>query len=344
MTFDVSITPGSHVFSTDGQETVLEAGLRAGLLLPHSCRDGACGVCKAQCLSGEVDLPPHALATLSDEDRAHNRTLLCQARARADVSFYVEGVVRGDVILPKKYPCRIQALERLAEDVMHMEVKLPSTEAFVFRAGQYIDFLLHDGSRRAFSIASPPHQTDSLVFHIRKIPQGRFTTEVFERFKVRDILRLEGPFGHFFLREDSTRPIILVGGGTGFAPLKAMIEHAIHIGLRRPITLYWGARQRTGLYQDALARQFEAWLPGLRYVPVLSEPGPACAWEGHTGLVHEAVVQAHPDLSRHEVYVCGAPVMIEAAKAAFTARCGLPEEAFFADAFTFSTASGTLST
>ena len=240
-------------------------------------------------------------------------------------------MTRAGDIQVKKLPCRVQKLERLAEDVMRIELKLPASENFAFRAGQYIDILLADGQRRSFSIANAPHDSGHLELHVRRIDGGRFTGHIFETMMQKEILRFEGPLGSFFLREDSTRPIVMVAGGTGFAPIKGIVEHAIRLGLQRPVTLYWGARRRDGLYLDELARSWEATLPGLRYVPVLSDE----AWDGRGGLVHQAVLEDFADLSGHDVYACGAPALIDAARTSFCAGRGLPEDAFFADAFTF---------
>ena len=331
MSHRISLQPGNHSFQADDDQTVLEAALAAGLLLPHGCRDGACGACKGRVLEGEVEHAEHAAGALSEAERAEGLVLFCCARPRGDLVVQARSVTRAGDIQVKKLPCRVQKLERLAEDVMRIELKLPASENFAFRAGQYIDILLADGQRRSFSIANAPHDAGHLELHVRRIDGGRFTGHVFETMIEKEILRFEGPLGSFFLREDSTRPIVMVAGGTGFAPIKGIVEHAIRIGLQRPITLYWGARRRDGLYLDALARSWEAALPGLRYVPVLSDE----AWEGRGGLVHQAVLEDFADLSAHEVYACGAPALIDAARADFCGGRGLPEDAFFADAFTF---------
>ena len=331
MSHRISLQPGNHSFQADDDQTVLEAALAAGLLLPHGCRDGACGACKGRVLEGEVEHAEHASGALSEAERAEGLALFCCARPRGDLVVQARSVTRAGDIQVKKLPCRVQKLERLAEDVMRIELKLPASENFAFRAGQYIDILLADGQRRSFSIANAPHDAGHLELHVRRIDGGRFTGHVFETMIEKEILRFEGPLGSFFLREDSTRPIVMVAGGTGFAPIKGIVEHAIRLGLQRPITLYWGARRRDGLYLDALARSWEAALPGLRYVPVLSDE----AWEGRGGLVHQAVLEDFADLSAHEVYACGAPALIDAARASFCGGSGLPEDAFFADAFTF---------
>ncbi|MBP7640789.1 MAG: CDP-6-deoxy-delta-3,4-glucoseen reductase [Thauera sp.] len=331
MSHRISLQPGNHTFEADDDQTVLEAALAAGLLLPHGCRDGACGACKGRVLEGEVEHAEHASGALSEAERAEGLALFCCARPRGDLVVQARSVTRAGDIQVKKLPCRVQKLERLAEDVMRIELKLPASENFAFRAGQYIDILLADGQRRSFSIANAPHDAGHLELHVRRIDGGRFTGHVFETMIEKEILRFEGPLGSFFLREDSTRPIVMVAGGTGFAPIKGIVEHAIRIGLQRPITLYWGARRRDGLYLDALARSWEAALPGLRYVPVLSDE----AWEGRGGLVHQAVLEDFANLSAHEVYACGAPALIDAARADFCGGRGLPEDAFFADAFTF---------
>jgi CDP-4-dehydro-6-deoxyglucose reductase len=335
MPFQISLEPGGQRFTADDDQTILEAALAAGLVLPYGCRDGACGACKGKVVSGDVELGSVSESALSDADRAAGLTLFCRAHARSDLVLQARDVRRSDDIPLKKLPCRVQRLERAADDVMIVELKLPATETFRFRAGQYIDFLLSDGRRRAFSIANAPHRTEHLELHIRRVEGGSFTGHVFGDMKEREILRFEGPLGSFSLREDSRRPIVMIAGGTGFAPIKSLVEHAIHIGLARPIVLYWGARTRSGLYRDELARSWEQALPGFRYIPVLSDAAPEDAWTGPIGLVHETVMLDIPDLSGHEVYACGAPAMIEAARRDLVARCALPVDRFYSDAFTF---------
>ncbi|KAA3649182.1 MAG: CDP-6-deoxy-delta-3,4-glucoseen reductase [Proteobacteria bacterium] len=335
MSFQLTILPGDHVVAVSENQTLLEAAADAGLLLPHSCRDGVCGACKGKILDGTVDYGKHGPQTLTDEDKAAGLALFCCATARSDLTIECRTVSRADDIPVKKLPCRVQEMTLAAPDVMILKVKLPATEAFAFRAGQYIDFLLAGGKRRSFSIANAPEGADHLELHIRQVPEGFFTGQVFSSMKVRDILRFEGPLGSFFLREDSDRPIVLLAGGTGFAPIKGIVEHAIARGISRPMTLYWGARDRAGLYLADMAAEWEKTLPGFKFVPVLSDMTPGDDWSGRTGLVHEAVLADLPDLSGHAVYACGAPVMIDAARRDFTGRCGLPDDQFFADAFTY---------
>ena len=340
MTYRISLQPGGHEFDAAADQTVLEAALAADLMLPHSCRDGACGACKGQVIEGRVDHGSHSASALSAAEQAEGYALFCCAKPLSDLVVQARNVVRAGDIPIRKLPCRVHRLQRLADDVMLLDLKLPASEAFRFRAGQYIDILLAGGQRRSFSIANAPHDGSHIELHVRRIDGGSFTAHVFERMKEKDILRFEGPLGSFWLREDSQRPIVLVAGGTGFAPIKSIIEHAIETGLRRPISLYWGARERTGLYLDELARSWEAALPSLRYIPVLSDAAQDLSWEGRRGLVHQAVMDDFAELSGHEVYACGAPAMIDAARTGLCTGRGLPEHAFFADAFTFSTPAG----
>jgi CDP-4-dehydro-6-deoxyglucose reductase len=339
MSFQVTLQPGGQQFAATPDETILEAATRAGLLIPYSCKDGACGVCKAPVLSGSVSLGRHSESALSAADQAAGQTLLCCAQATSDLSVEVRQVSRAGDIPVKKLPCRVQKLVKKG-DVMEMLLKLPASEKFQFVAGQYIDFLLADGKRRSFSIANAPSGADFLELHIRLVPGGHFTPHVFEKLKERDILRFEGPLGGFRLHEDSTKPIVLLAGGTGFAPIKSIVEQAIATGQTRPMTLYWGSRDLAGLYQLELAQGWEARLPGFRFIPVLSDPGAAEGWSGRSGLAHHALMADLPDLSGHEVYACGSPGMIDAARVDLTTRCGLPPEAFFADAFSFSNDAG----
>lgn len=333
MAHQVTLQPSGHCFSVADNVTILEAALDAGINLPYGCKNGACGACKGKVVAGQVDLGIAQDGALPADERVAGMALFCCATPLSDVTLEVREVNAARDIPVKTLPCRVQKLERVADDVMVIRLKLPTNERMQFLAGQYIEFLLPDGKRRAFSLASPPHADDLLELHVRYVPGGNFTDHVFHKMKVKDIMRIEGPLGSFFLREDSTKPIILLAGGTGFAPLKGLVEHALHIGIQRPMQLYWGARDRAGLYMNALAEQWAA-ENGIAYTPVLSAPAVSDSWTGRTGLVHEAVLADHADLSAYQVYACGAPVMCEAALKDFTAH-GLPKEEFFADVFSY---------
>jgi CDP-4-dehydro-6-deoxyglucose reductase len=332
MAHRVTLQPSGHTFSVADGATILSAALDAGINLPYGCKNGACGTCKGRILAGTVDLGAAQESALPAHERVAGYALLCCAKPTSDVVIEVHEVVALQDIPVKTLPCRVERLERVADDVMVIFLKLPTNERLQFLAGQYIEFLLPDGKRRAFSLANPPHADALLELHVRRVPGGNFTEHVFTRMKEKDILRIEGPFGSFRLHEESAKPILLVAGGTGFAPIKSLIEHALHIGIRRPMHLYWGARNRAGLYMDALAQRW-AKDNGIIYTPVLSEPD--AGWTGRTGLVHEVVMQDHPDLSGFQAYVCGAPAMCEAALRDFTAH-GLPKDEFFADVFSYS--------
>ena len=338
MSFKVTLEPSGHSFAADADSTLLQAALDAGLTIPYGCRNGACGACKCRVADGRIDTGAAPEHVLSAADAAAGYALACLAKPLSDVRLEVREVVGQNDIPVRTMPCRVHELRRLAGDVMLMRLKLPANERLQFIAGQYIEFLLPGDKRRAFSLANAPHQDELLDLHIRLIPGGSFTEQVFSSMKERDILRIEGPFGSFHLHEDSTRPIIMVAGGTGFAPIKALLEHALHNRCQRPISLYWGAKSRAGLYLPELPEQWVAAHAGLRYVPVLSEPSADDAWSGRTGLVHQAVLADFADLSEHQVYICGAPVMIESAQRDFLAR-GLPADEFFADIFSFATKS-----
>ncbi len=335
MAHQVTLQPSGRSFAVAAGATILEAALDAGINLPYGCKNGACGACKGKVLAGAVDLGGAQDSALPAEERVAGMALFCCAKPLSDLTLEVREVNAARDIPVKTLPCRVQALERVADDVMVIRLKLPTNERMQFLAGQYIEFLLADGKRRAFSLASPPHADDLLELHVRHVPGGNFTDHVFHKMKVKDIMRIEGPLGSFFLREESAKPILLVAGGTGFAPLKGLVEHALHIGatgkIRRPMHLYWGAKNRAGLYMNALAEKWAA-ENGISYTPVLSEPD--ADWTGRTGLVHEAVLADHADLSAYQAYVCGAPAMCEAALKDFTAR-GLPQDEFFADVFSY---------
>ncbi len=334
----VTLEPGGHVFSCDADETILTAALRAGLLIPYGCKNGACGSCKGRVLDGEVEHGPHQATTLPEQERVQGKALFCVAKPKGDVTIEARDVRKaGDVVI-KTLPCRIEQLEHVAADVTILRFKLPANERLQYRAGQYIEFLLKDGKRRSFSMANAPHDDALIELHIRHLPGGLFTDRVFgvsaPALKVRDILRFEGAHGGFYLR-DSEKPVILLASGTGFAPIKAIVEHMIHTGNRRPVTLYWGGRRPQDLYLNDLAAGWAAQYGGpFRYIPVISDALPEDAWTGRSGFVHRAVMADFPDLSGHQVYACGAPIVVDSARADFTARCGLPEAEFFADSFT----------
>ncbi|MCE1181297.1 MAG: CDP-6-deoxy-delta-3,4-glucoseen reductase [Rhodocyclales bacterium] len=336
MSYQVRVQPSGREFVVEGDETLLDAALRQGLTMPYGCKDGACGACKGKVLCGEVEHGKAAAHALTDAEKAAGLTLYCCATAKSDLEIECKQIASASQIPVKTLPGRIEKFERLAPDVIEIHLRLPASERLQFLAGQYIDFLLKDGKKRSFSLANAPHDDAVLQLHIRHVPGGFFTEQVFSTMKQKDILRFNGPHGGFFLREDSPKPIIFLAGGTGFAPIKSIVEHAIAENCQRPMAIYWGAKAKIDLYMNALPKQWAATHTHIQYIPVLSEPASDDAWAGRTGFVHQAVLADYPDLSGHQVYACGSPAMIEAAKRDFMAQ-GLPEDEFFADAFTFST-------
>ena len=324
-------TGNSKPLAVRSGETLLDAGLRNGLELPYECRNGGCGVCLCTVLHGTVDQGPYQPSALPDSARARGQALMCCATALSDVVIEVEADALGVLKSVHEYSARVDSIERLAPEVIRLMLSLPQGETIAFKAGQYLNIVLDDGQRRAFSFANPPLEHGKIELHVRRIPGGRFTGEVFSSMKVGDTLHIEGPLGHFTL-SDSRHPILFVAGATGFAPIKSIVEDAFARGLTRPMWLYWGVRKKDDLYAIALAEQWQQEHPHFRFIPVLSEPEPTDQWSGRTGLVHEAMLADFADLREHEVYVCGSVKMVEAAVPAFMEQ-GLGEGFCFTDAF-----------
>jgi CDP-4-dehydro-6-deoxyglucose reductase len=336
MTFQITVEPSGRTFSAEADEALLAAGIRQGIGLPYGCKDGACGSCKCKKLSGSVVHGPHQGKALSAEEEQAGFVLTCCASATSDVVLESRQVTQAGAFPIKKMPVRVTSLEKASHDVMIVKLQLPASDTFQYHAGQYVEFLLRDGSRRSYSMATAPHlqaAAPSMELHIRHMPGGIFTDHVFGSMKEKEILRIEGPYGSFYLREESAKPLILLASGTGFAPIKALIEHMRFKNIQRPAVLYWGGRRPSDLYADAWIRQQAAEMPQLSYVPVVSDALPEDGWQGRSGFVHQAVLADFPDLSGYQVYACGAPIVIEAAQRDYAAA-GLPAEAFFADSFT----------
>jgi len=333
MSYQVTIQPSGHQFSVERGQTVLEAALAAGLNLPYGCRNGACGACKGKVLSGRVDHGEAQAGALSNEDRKQGLALFCCAKPLEDLVIEVREIAAVKDIPVKTLPCRVERLEKLCHDVMGIWLKLPSSERLQFLPGQYIDFLLKDGRRRSFSLANAPEEDALLELHVRHVPGGFFTDHVFNAMKVKDIMRIEGPLGSFFLRE-SDKPAIFVAGGTGFAPIKSILTHAFRHQIQRQMVLYWGARHLRDLYMPELPARWQQAHNNFSFIPVIQSPLSEERWTGRTGHVHEAVLADIKDLSGYQVYACGAPVMVAAARRDFLAR-GLPAEEFYSDAFEY---------
>lgn len=334
MSFQVTIQASGHCFTVEDQESVLEAALRQGIVMPYGCRNGACGKCMGTVLSGNVlyehGLPP----ALGEEDAAQNKALFCQAHPANDLVLDVREVDAARDIEIKTLPSRAEKIEHLAHDVIRIYLKMPSTERMQFLAGQYIDVLIKDHEPRAFSIANAPHDDEFIELHIRYVEGGLFTDRVFHHMKEKVMLRVKGPLGTFFLREDTQRPAILIGGGTGFAPLKGILEHAFKTGINRPLHLFWGVRAKRDLYLDTLPTKWLQQHRNFSYTPVLSEPLDEDNWTGETGFITDAVIRQYPRLEDHDIYMSGPPIMVETGHKLFSQH-GLDETRFFSDSFEY---------
>jgi CDP-4-dehydro-6-deoxyglucose reductase, E3 len=337
MSHQVQIVPAALTFTVERDEPILAAAIRQGIGLPYGCRDGACGSCKSRLVEGRVIHGAHQSKALSAAEEEAGLILTCCATPQTDCVVEARSVPGAGDFPVLKMPSRVQSLQRAAPDVMIMTLQLPANQVLRYRAGQYVEFILRDGSRRSYSMANAPHRLGSppgLELHLRHMPGGKFTDHVFGAMKEKEILRMEGPFGSFFLREESAKPIVLLASGTGFAPIQAILEHMIAQGTRREAVLYWGGRRPHDLYRHDWCLERAAELPWLRYVPVVSDALPEDGWSGRTGFVHRAVMDDFADLSGHEVYACGAPIVVDSAQRDFVLERRLPPEAFFADAFT----------
>ncbi len=331
MSSTVELRPSGHRFAVAEDESILDAALRQGIALPYGCRGGFCGECHGQVEQGAVDYPGDRLPPgLLPEDAAQGVAFLCQARPRGEVVIRIQEVEEAASIPVRQLTTQVVRKVLLGEEVMGLFLQLPAGERLQYLAGQYVEFILADGKRRAFSIASPPHADNPLEFHIRHNQGGAFTDALFQGEPELTSIQIEGPKGSFFLRENSSRAILMLATGTGFGPIKGIIEHAIAEGCQRPIYLYWGARTQAGLYLHALAEQWAQQHPNIHYIPVLSRP--EAGWGGRSGHVQEAALADFADLSDFELYACGHPQMVYQAKEMLGGK-GLPPEHCYSDAF-----------
>jgi CDP-4-dehydro-6-deoxyglucose reductase len=333
--YSVHIEPHGRTLRVRADESVLEVALAAGLNLPHSCRSGHCASCRARLLSGEIHYPNGRTAGLTEQEAQAGYVLLCQARPRSDLRVEARVIANASEAEIKTLPCRIARMQLLAPDVMQVFLRLPAVEPLQFQAGQYLDVLLEDGKRRSFSIASPPHDGEQIELHVRHVPGGGFTSRLFETMHAGTLLRIEGPLGQFVYR-DRAAPALLIAGGTGFAPIKSILRHALERGTTRPLHLYWGARHNLDLYEEKAVLDWVRQFPNLQFTAVLSEASAEEAAAGHRrmGWVHEAVLADYPDLSGVDVYAAGPPAMVEAIRATFPPH-GLTEDRLHFDSFDY---------
>ena len=333
MPHQVSIANSDIEFTVEDGESVLDAALRLGLPVPYGCKTGGCGACRARVVEGTVE-HVHDPRALSNSERDAGLALLCQAEARSDLTVDVQLLARDGRHKVRSVPARVDVKERISHDVVHLVLQLPKARPFDYLPGQYVDILLRDGRRRSFSIASPPSADNRIEMQLRHVPGGSFVSYVINEMPDCAVLRIQGPLGGFYLRDAPERPAIFIAGGTGFAPIRAMLMDALARGETRPLHLYWGARASRDLYEHELAEQWVRDYPNLHYTPVLSEPADGDGWTGATGFVHEQVVRDFPDCSGCDVYLSGPPVLVESAKRDL-ADCGLRPERTFYDAFEY---------
>jgi CDP-4-dehydro-6-deoxyglucose reductase len=330
--YEITSIPCGHMVTAKRGESILEASLRHEVNLPYLCRDGACGVCKGKILRGTVDYGVYQKGVLTDAEKKDGLALFCCAKPLSDLVIECHEVDELRRFPVKTMSFSVQKMKRVAQDVMLLELRPEGDERMSFIAGQYVAVQLDDGTKRSYSIANAPHESDRLQLQIRLVKGGKFTSHVFDGMKEGDVLKVEGPFGSFFLHEENDKPIIFMSGGCGFGSIKGMLEHAFRVGLNRSVVLYWGARTPADFYLADLPEKWQQEHDNFKFIPVLSEPKPEDDWHGRTGLVTEAILQDYQKLDGYQVYACGSPLMVEAGRAPFMAR-GLPEDQYFSDGF-----------
>jgi 3-phenylpropionate/trans-cinnamate dioxygenase ferredoxin reductase component len=324
MSFAIRISGGDITFDCAADESILDAAERAGFSLPCSCRKGVCHTCEGSLVAGEVRVHSRRVTGRADA------VLMCQARPCAHVEIVPRRIERHAPPVRKTLTATVFRVVRPAPDISILSLRFANGVRARFLAGQYLQVLLPDGDRRNFSLANPPHDNDGAELHIRHVPRGRFSEGIVAKLGPGDRLVVELPFGEFFLRQAQAKAILLATG-TGFAPIKSILEAALRRGARRRMRLYWGGRTKSDLYMLDRVAKWQDRAPWFSFVPLLSRP--SAQWTGRTGLVHRGALEDNPDMTNVEVYACGNPRMISAARKEFAEAAGLPEARFYADAF-----------
>ncbi len=309
---------GSHRrFAAAPDRSILDAAFAAQLDLPHACRSGNCGACRARLLEGRILYPRGQPLGLTADEVSAGYVLLCQAEASTDIRIDVAAIQRADLAVLKHLPCRISRVERWSPDVLGLFLRLPSAERLDFAPGQFVNVLLAGGRRRSYSIASPPHAARPLELHVRRVPGGLFSGPLFETDMTGRLLTIEGPLGNFVYREGAG-PLLLMAGGTGLAPILSILRHVLENRIERRIYLYRGATIEREMYVDARLAALAAAHRNLTVVTTLTDP--AAGWPGRRGPVHRAVLEDFQDLAHFDLYAAGPPAMIAALREDFAAR------------------------
>lgn len=325
MAYDIHIAGTDLHFACEPAQNLLDAALQAGIEMPYSCRKGVCGNCAGSVAAGEVASPP-------SEAKPAGQHLFCQCLPLSDLEIVPQAWQRIDPAARKTFTAKVFRNTLAAEDVSVLQLRLPAGQRAKFKAGQYLQVALPDGSRRSYSMANPPHESDTLQLHIRHVAGGQFT-QLVPALQPGDTLQVELPFGNFALKEESAAPMLCVVGGTGFAPVKSLLDDLVKKKVQRPVTLVWGGRNRAGIYLPAVVERWQKLLPGFRFLPVVEDAGDAAALGGLQGRVDDAVRTTFDALAGYEVYCCGSPPMVAAVKKACVQERGLDAHHFFSDVF-----------
>ena len=332
MSFEIRIAGADVRFACEPGQNILDAALKAGIEMPYSCRKGVCGNCAGGVSAGEVACPPTDVVAAGEH-------LYCQCVPLGDVEIVPASWHRFDPAARKSFSAKVYRNTLVADDVSLLVLRLPAGQRARFMAGQYLQVALPDGSRRAYSLANPPHESDTLQLHIRHVQGGKFT-QIVPQLKAGDELQVELPFGSFELKEDTSAPMLCVVGGTGFAPVKSLLDDMLKKGIRRPVTLIWGGRNKAGLYQMAAVERWQKLWPGFSFIAAVEDADDAQLLGGFQGRVDDAVRARVSSLAGHEVYCCGAPAMVAAVKKACVEERGLDARHFFSDVFVPGPAAG----
>lgn len=322
LTHKVSVTPGGQSFEVEkGRKVILNSALSAGLGFPHNCRVGSCTQCKCKLKSGKVRQLTDSSYVLSAEDLKAGMILACQSIPETDLEIDVKLTSGGERLVETRGT--IVSQKELTHDIVELRVALD--DSMPFKAGQYAEIRLEEFSlsrNYSFAIAPKGHEANELVFHVRKVPGGKFTQWLFAANRQETRLSVSGPFGDFYLRPadgEKPAPIVCVAGGSGMAPILSLLDQASWAGETRDVVYLFGARTQRDLYADAdIGRIQQGWRGSLNFKQVLSEEPANTNWTGARGYVTEELDKLQLDWPQVQAYLCGPPAMIDAAIAKFS--------------------------